>query len=844
MNHCTGVAFMAAVWFAAVSPASGNSGQTGADGRPAVIVSDFRLTVNVYPDVGGTVAKTPDRTSFAPGETVQLAPLPSSGYYFWRWEGDTTSTDSVLVLPMYKNRSVTAKFLNFYKLTMHVDPPGTGTTIPAAGIEQAYRQEAVVPIEAVPADGYRFVQWHCWVADFYSASTTVAMHGDENVTAEFAPLKVTLTLAVSPAEGGTTEPAPGPHLVDNGSTPEIRAVPAAGYRFVRWDCPVADRTSAATTVSMNQDETVTAVFEKIQYVLDLRLKNGEGSTVPPLGVHSCDPGTWVDLEAKPADGYRFERWHGSVTDPAARQTTVRIDGDKTVWVEFVRTTHELWMLADPPDGGTTDPAPGGHTVRRGDTIPVSATPNPGFVFLRWEGGVEDPSSPATEVRIDGDRTLKAVFGSDFRTLTLRADPGRGGRTLPEAGEYRYRPGERVEIEAMAKPGFAFDSWGGGVEDSTAEKTAVLMDADRSVTARFRVVDEAPPILWDCYPADGARFVPRNTKIQFKVRDDGAGVDRSTLKAWVDGVAVVDGGESAVAAISQAERKICVVYHPSAPFPEGRAVSVRVTADDRSVPPRRLDSTFVFTVGLTRVDTLAAGQVDTTGGVVSDPGSGVELNIPANAVASGVEITIERPDTLPPLPGDVNGLALAVHFGPDGLKFDEWVTVRIPYTPEDLDRAGISDPAELKVYYYHTLTGEWSELRIESVDPAGGFLFAKVREFCYLTLGGPADPSAAGDRGTAPVAPKRAYLSPNYPNPFNPSTRFYFELPAASDGRVAVLDASGRRVRTLASGRLNAGRHEVVWDARDDAGNAVPTGAYFILMKSGAAAFIRKVTYVK
>lgn len=812
---------------------------------PNVIIDpDYSLTVNVYPSGGGSASKNPDKTAYTPGEIVQLTPSPAAGYYFWKWEGDTTSTDSLLSLPMWKSRSVTAKFLNFYKLTMHVEPPGTGTTHPDPETDQWHRQEAVVPIEAVPAAGYRFVQWHCWVADFYSASTTVTMHGDENVTAEFAPLKVTLTLAVNPPEGGTTDPAPGPHLVDNGSNPEIRAIPADGYRFVRWDCPVADRYNPVTTAAMNQDETITAVFEKIRYALDIRVKNDGGGTVPPVGVHQFDPGSVVELEAKPDADHRFERWHGPVADESVPKTTVQMDGDKTVWIEFARNSHELWMIAEPAEGGTTDPAPGGHTVSRGEWVPVSATAAPGWVFLRWEGGVKNPAGAATEVFINGDRTLKAFFASDFKTLTLRCDPESGGWTSPEKGKHRFRTGERVAIEASAKPGFAFAGWSGGVEDSTLSATEVVLDTDQDVTARFRVIDEAPPFLTDGYPADGAQFVPRNTKIQFKVRDNGAGVNPGTLTAWVNGTAVVENGEGAGASISRSAKKMTVVYCPDEPFANGSTVTVRVAADDAASPAHHLDSTFTFSVGLANVDTLVSVPVDTAGGLVSHAESGLELNIPENALQSEIEISIQTPDTLPPLPEDVNGMALAVHFGPDGLQFEDWVTVRVPYTQDDLDRAGVTDPSELKIWYYHTLNGKWSQLETESVDPVGRFIFVKVREFCYLTIACPSIPSAANGRTADSRLPGRIWLSHNYPNPFNPSTRFYFEMPAAGDVRVAVLDASGRQVRILANGFRGAGRHEFEWDAKDDGGNGVPTGSYFLLMKSKTGQFIRKMTYVK
>ncbi|SMC19250.1 flagellar basal-body rod modification protein FlgD [Desulfacinum hydrothermale DSM 13146] len=52
-----------------------------------------------------------------------------------------------------------------------------------------------------------------------------------------------------------------------------------------------------------------------------------------------------------------------------------------------------------------------------------------------------------------------------------------------------------------------------------------------------------------------------------------------------------------------------------------------------------------------------------------------------------------------------------------------------------------------------------------------------------------------------------------------------ELEKPANVTVTILDESGNAVRTLALGDLEAGRHEIAWDATDDAGNSVPDGIY-------------------
>jgi flagellar hook assembly protein FlgD len=50
-------------------------------------------------------------------------------------------------------------------------------------------------------------------------------------------------------------------------------------------------------------------------------------------------------------------------------------------------------------------------------------------------------------------------------------------------------------------------------------------------------------------------------------------------------------------------------------------------------------------------------------------------------------------------------------------------------------------------------------------------------------------------------------------------------------RIDVLDASGRRVRTLVEGERGAGRHFATWNARDERGHGVAAGVYLVELQS-------------
>jgi hypothetical protein len=69
-----------------------------------------------------------------------------------------------------------------------------------------------------------------------------------------------LTMQVSPANGGATTPPAGQTGEPLGSVISIVAMPNPGYAFAGWSSNVTDQTSASTTVTLNQDQTVTASF--------------------------------------------------------------------------------------------------------------------------------------------------------------------------------------------------------------------------------------------------------------------------------------------------------------------------------------------------------------------------------------------------------------------------------------------------------------------------------------------------------------------------------------------------------------------------------------------------------
>ena len=88
------------------------------------------------------------------------------------------------------------------------------------------------------------------------------------------------------------------------------------------------------------------------------------------------------------------------------------------------------------------------------------------------------------------------------------------------------------------------------------------------------------------------------------------------------------------------------------------------------------------------------------------------------------------------------------------------------------------------------------------------------------------------------------LLPNVPNPFNPQTEIRFELGKSAQARVAIYDVTGRLVRTLENGHLEAGPYTRIWQGRDDSGRPVSSGAYYVRLSVEGKVDHRKIMLLK
>ncbi|MFH2051543.1 MAG: spondin domain-containing protein [bacterium] len=72
----------------------------------------------------------------------------------------------------------------------------------------------------------------------------------------------------------------------------------------------------------------------------------------------------------------------------------------------------------------------------------------------------------------------------------------------------------------------------------------------------------------------------------------------------------------------------------------------------------------------------------------------------------------------------------------------------------------------------------------------------------------------------------------FPNPFNPRTTIAFELDREETVRLDVFDVRGRRMDARSLGRLEPGRHEVIWEGKNPEGRELAAGTYLLRIQVG------------
>lgn len=141
---------------------------------------------------------------------------------------------------------------------------------------------------------------------------------------------------------------------------------------------------------------------------------------------------------------------------------------------------------DGPTGGHVTSSAG--VAESGDTVTLTARPDDGYRFVRWDGDASGTQNPLT-LRPDAHIFVTAVFEpavSEYR-VRAAASPAAGG-DVRGLGNGVFEQGEEAVLTALPSDGYRFVRWRG--DASGADNPLVFFVArDISVTAEFQPLDE-------------------------------------------------------------------------------------------------------------------------------------------------------------------------------------------------------------------------------------------------------------------------------------------------------------------------------------------------------------------
>ena len=298
------------------------------------------------------------------------------------------------------------------------------------------------------------------------------------------PVSLVDTIA-SPLGTGTTT---GDGAFPPGSNVTVNATANAGFRFKNWtDNGAVVSTSASYTFVLDVSHSLIANFtlDVPPRVITTSASPVAGGTTSGGG--SVDDGSSVTVVATPNAGYTFASWTaGGAVVSSAASYTFTATADRALVANFTAIpTYTVSTSSTPAAGGTTT---GGGAFLSGANATVAATPNAGYVFIKWTVGATQVSTSASYTfSVTANKSLVANFvvAGQAKTIATSASPVAGGTT---SGGGSYITGDSATVVAVPNAGYRFSKWkeGGSTVSNTASYTFTVA-ANRTLVAQFTQV---------------------------------------------------------------------------------------------------------------------------------------------------------------------------------------------------------------------------------------------------------------------------------------------------------------------------------------------------------------------
>ncbi|MEM1563025.1 MAG: DUF2341 domain-containing protein [Candidatus Bathyarchaeia archaeon] len=510
-----------------ISAISPNDGATNIPVSPIELkfkLLDFQndlmnYTVTTNPNIGSASGTN------VPSGTIITVPV----------SGLTPSTTYTWTVTVTDGKHTTTRTFTFYTkgnvtLAVNISPEGSGSVAKNPdSVNNVYAYGTRVKLTAVAnnASVYRFSSWDGdlkWMGSNNPA--TILMDGNKTVTAKFTKIQYTLTITISPTGSGKVICNPsGPYYY--GDIVKLTAVPNVGWSFSNWTGDLTGNQNP-TTIIMNGNKKVTAVFTQCRYNLTITIAGKGNVTVEPYKT-AYTYGENVTLTAIADSGWMFVGWGGDVSSNE-NPITIMMDGNKSITATFV--LREGYTLTINISGnGAVNKDPNYEVYTYGENVTLIAVPDPGWKFIGWSGDITGNRNPYSIV-MDGNKTVYATFIQEQYTLIVNIE-GLGNVTkTPDQSAYIY--GTQVQLKASADAGWIFSHWSGDIE-SVDNPVTFEITGNMTIIAHFALkhftINASVEGVGGTLEPSGVIIVAYGENITFTIEPN---VGYHILKVLVDG----------------------------------------------------------------------------------------------------------------------------------------------------------------------------------------------------------------------------------------------------------------------------------------------------------------------
>ena len=339
------------------------------------VSQEYTVTFNAN---GGSVS--PASATTKDGKLESLPTPTYDGYTFLGWYtqedgGDEVTTDTVFTndTTIYAHWSEQAA--QAYTVTLNANG---GSVSPASATTTDGKLES---LPTPTYDGYDFLGWYTQKDGGEKVTTDTVFTNDTTIYAHWQKQAAQAYTVTFDANGGSVSPASA--TTKDGELESLPTPTYDGYDFLGWYTQKDGGEKVTTDTVFTNDTTIYAHWQKQAAQAYTVTFDANGGTINSGVITSYTYGVGATLPTDVTrEGYTFAGWYASAdfSGDAVKAISAEDTGNKTYWAKWTANAYGITVTNDGNGEASADKT----TAAEGETVTLTATPNSGYHFERWD----------------------------------------------------------------------------------------------------------------------------------------------------------------------------------------------------------------------------------------------------------------------------------------------------------------------------------------------------------------------------------------------------------------------------------------------------------------------------